>query len=171
MSSLSLDKMKEFRMKPDQILIDQLCNCCWVTCPFYAAVCTNTLEDHSPDDHSVPFHRPAGINGWHTKGTVELVTNFCPTLVASDRSFYPHSDSDETIPYKLYQTAGEKYAKWEITPDASTLTYWKWFVCRFQKQLEDHYGLKFQGRGEIPSEWRDHSKQEAIDSLDEMYNL
>ncbi|XP_074511537.1 interferon-induced very large GTPase 1-like isoform X1 [Sebastes fasciatus] len=170
-SSLSLDKMKEFRMKPDQILIDQLCNCCWVTCPFCAAVCINTLKDHSPDKHNVPFHRPAGIKGWHTRGTVELVTFFCTTSVASDGSFYPRHDSNKSIPYKLYQTAGEEYATWEITPDASKLTYWKWFVCRFQKQLEDHYKLKFQGRGEIPSEWRDHSKQEAIDSLDEMYNL
>ncbi|XP_037648527.1 interferon-induced very large GTPase 1-like isoform X15 [Sebastes umbrosus] len=170
-SSLSLDKMKEFRMKSDQILIDQLCNCCWVTCPFCAAVCINTLEDHSPDKHNVPFHRPAGIMGWHTRGTVELDIDFCTTSVASAGSFYPHSDSDKSIPYKLYQTAGEKYATWEITPDASKLTYWKWFVCRFQKQLEDHYELKFQGRGEIPREWRDHSKQEAIDSLDEMYNL
>ncbi|XP_074511541.1 interferon-induced very large GTPase 1-like [Sebastes fasciatus] len=171
MSSLSSDKMKEFRMKPDQILIDQLCLCCWVTCPFCAAVCTNTLEDHSPDKHNVPFHRPAGIKGWHTRRTAELVTSFCTTSVASDRRFYPHHDSDERIPYKLYQTAGEKYATWEITPDASKLTYWKWFVCRFQKQLEDHYKLKFQGRGEIPSEWRDHKKKEAIDSLDEMCNL
>ncbi|KAG7216261.1 hypothetical protein INR49_029113 [Caranx melampygus] len=30
MSSLSLEKMNEFRLKPDQILIDQLCKCCWV---------------------------------------------------------------------------------------------------------------------------------------------
>ncbi|XP_074513452.1 interferon-induced very large GTPase 1-like [Sebastes fasciatus] len=171
MSCLSLDKMKEFRMKPDEILIDQLCNCCWVKCPFCAAVCINTLEDHSPDKHNVPFHRPAGIKGWHTEGTVNLVTSFCTTSVASDGSFRPRHDSDESIPYKLYQTAGEEYATWEITPDASKLTYWKWFVCLFEEQLEDHYGLKFQGRGEIPSEWRDHSKQEAIDSLDEMYNL
>ncbi|XP_074513449.1 interferon-induced very large GTPase 1-like [Sebastes fasciatus] len=171
MSCLSLDKMKEFRMKPDEILIDQLCNCCWVKCPFCAAVCINTLEDHSPDKHNVPFHRPAGIKGWHTRGTAELFIDFCTTSVASDGSFYPRHDSHDTIPFKLYQTAGEEYATWEITPDASKLTYWKWFVCLFEEQLEDHYGLKFQGRGEIPSEWRDHSKQEAIDSLDEMYNL
>uniref|UniRef100_A0A8D0AE97 VLIG-type G domain-containing protein n=1 Tax=Sander lucioperca TaxID=283035 RepID=A0A8D0AE97_SANLU len=151
-SSLSLDKMKEFRMKPDQILIDQLCNCCWVTCPFCAAVCTNTLEDHSPDKHNVPFHRPSGIKGWHFR-------------VASDKSFYPHYDSDESIPFKEYQKAGEKYATWQITPDESKLTYWKWFVCQFQKQLEDHYKLKFQGRGEIPSEWRKHKKQEAIEII------
>ncbi|XP_032392516.1 interferon-induced very large GTPase 1 isoform X2 [Etheostoma spectabile] len=170
-SSLSLDKMKEFRMKPDQILIDQLCNCCWVTCPFCAAVCTNTIADHSPEKHNVPFHRSSGINGWHTRGTLNLVITFCTTSVASDRRFYPQHDSDKTVPYKEYQKAGKKYATWQITPNESKLTYWKWFVCRFQEQLENHYKLKFQGRGEIPSEWRNYSKQEAIESLDEMYNL
>ncbi|XP_035765425.1 interferon-induced very large GTPase 1-like [Neolamprologus brichardi] len=81
-SSLSLDKLKESRLKPDKILIDQLCKCCWVTCPFCAAVCTNTIEGHSPDDHNVPFHRPSGIKGWHKRGTVEFSINFCTTNVA-----------------------------------------------------------------------------------------
>ncbi|XP_074513455.1 interferon-induced very large GTPase 1-like [Sebastes fasciatus] len=84
MSSLSLDKMKEFMMKPDQILIDQLCNCCWVECPFCAAVCTNTLEDHSPVDHSVPFHRCYAVKGTSWKNTKDLCVDFCTTLVASD---------------------------------------------------------------------------------------
>ncbi|XP_015224353.1 PREDICTED: interferon-induced very large GTPase 1-like [Cyprinodon variegatus] len=30
MNSLPLEKVKECRQKPEQILIDQLCNCCWV---------------------------------------------------------------------------------------------------------------------------------------------
>ncbi|XP_071330449.1 interferon-induced very large GTPase 1-like [Trachinotus anak] len=170
MSNLSLNNMKEFRLTPDQILIDQLCKCCWEKCPFCAAVCTNTIEDHSPDDHSVPFHRPSGIEGWHIRKKVDLVLDFCTTLVASDKFFHPHYDSDEIIPYKQYQKGGDKYAQWKITADESKLTYWIWFVCRFQKQLEDHYKLKFQGCGEIPSEWRKHSKVEAIQSLDEMYN-
>ncbi|XP_059203257.1 interferon-induced very large GTPase 1-like [Centropristis striata] len=169
-SNHSLDKMEEFRMKPDEILIDQLCNCCWVKCPFCSAVCTNTLEDHSPDKHNVPFHRPSGIKGWHYRATKDLVVDFCTTLVASDISFRPNQ-SDESFPYKQYQSAGGVYATWEITPDASKMTYWKWFVCRFQKELEDHYKKKFQDRGEIPSEWRNHSKQDAIESLDDMYNL
>ncbi|KAM7372335.1 hypothetical protein PAMP_009512 [Pampus punctatissimus] len=168
LGSLPLDKMKEFRLMPDQILINQLCNCCWVKCPFCAAVCTNTVKDHSPDDHSVPFHRPSGINGWHYRNTVEMSINFCTTNVASYRHFYPHHDSDKKIAFKLYRTAGPDYAKWRITPDGSKLTYWKWFVCRFQKQLEDHYNLKFQGMGEIPSEWIGCSTEEAIKSLDEM---
>ncbi|KAM9339733.1 LOW QUALITY PROTEIN: interferon-induced very large GTPase 1-like [Symphorus nematophorus] len=168
-SGLSLDKMKEFRQRPDEILINHLCKCCWVTCPFCAAVCTNTLEDHSPDKHSVPFHRPSGINGWHTRDKVDLVIDFCTTSVASERSFYPTHDSDESFPYKEFQKAGGKFASWEITPDKSKLTYWKWFVCQFQEKLEKYYNLKFQGGGEIPKEWRDHSKEEAIQSLDEMY--
>ncbi|XP_044036618.1 interferon-induced very large GTPase 1-like isoform X2 [Siniperca chuatsi] len=170
-SSLSLDKMKEFRMKPDQILIDQLCKCCWVTCPFCAAVCTNTLEDHSPDDHNVPFHRSPAVSGMHYKNTVELSVDFCTTKVASDGSFYPHHDSEKLIPFKQYRTAGPRYANWRITADTSQLKYWTWFVCRFQKQLEDHYKLKFEGRGKIPSQWKAHSKEEAIKSLDEMFGL
>ncbi|XP_042249175.1 interferon-induced very large GTPase 1-like isoform X2 [Thunnus maccoyii] len=168
LSSLSLDKMQKFRLKPDQILIDQLCKCCWVKCPFCSAVCTNTLEDHSPDDHSVPFHRSTAITGWHYRNTDELGIEFCTTKVASDLSFYPHPDSDKSIPFKQYRTGGPEYANWRIDYDESKLKYWKWFVCRFQKQLEDHYKLKFKGRGEIPSEWKTHSKEEAIKSLDEM---
>uniref|UniRef100_A0A3B4UR00 Interferon-induced very large GTPase 1-like n=1 Tax=Seriola dumerili TaxID=41447 RepID=A0A3B4UR00_SERDU len=170
MNNLSLNKMNEFREKPDQILIDQLCKCCWVTCPFCAAVCTNTMEDHSPNDHSVPFHRPSGINGWHYEDTVELDVHFCTTNVASEEAFYS-GDLEAFIPYKQYRTGGPEFKNWRITPDESKLTYWKWFVCRFQKQLEDHHDLKFKGEGEIPSEWRNYSKEEAIKSLDEMYKL
>uniref|UniRef100_A0A3B4YPV5 VLIG-type G domain-containing protein n=1 Tax=Seriola lalandi dorsalis TaxID=1841481 RepID=A0A3B4YPV5_SERLL len=171
MISLSLDMMKKVRLKPDQILIDQLCKCCWVKCPFCAAVCTNTMENHSPDDHSVPFHRPSGINGWHYRGTVELDVVFCTTNVASDAHFFPHHDSEASIPFKQYRTGGPEFKNWRITPDESKLTYWKWFVCRFQKQLEQHYELKFEGYGKIPSEWQRLSKKQAIKSLDEMYNL
>uniref|UniRef100_A0A3P9DFQ8 Interferon-induced very large GTPase 1 n=1 Tax=Maylandia zebra TaxID=106582 RepID=A0A3P9DFQ8_9CICH len=167
-SSLSLGKLKESRLKPDEILIDQLCKCCWVTCPFCAAVCTNTIEGHSPDDHSVPFHRLSGIKGWHNRGTVEFSVNFCTTNVASDGRFYPHHNSEKSVPYKLYRTAGPEYANWRIIPDESKLAYWKWFVCRFQNQLEGYYKYKFQGRGEIPSEWKKIPKDEAIKSLDEM---
>ncbi|XP_022620404.1 interferon-induced very large GTPase 1-like [Seriola dumerili] len=171
MNNLSLNKMNEFRLKPDQILIDQLCKCCWVTCPFCAVICTNTMEDHSPEKHCVPFHRPSGIKGWHFRGTVELVIDFCTTNVASDERFNPCHDSNKSIPYKQYPEGGDEYAAWKITPDESKLTYWKWFMCRFQKQLEDHYKLKFQGKGKIPRNWRKHSKEEAIKSLDEIYKL
>ncbi|XP_041854841.1 interferon-induced very large GTPase 1-like [Melanotaenia boesemani] len=166
-SLLPLDKVMECRQTPDQILIDQLCNCCWERCPFCAAVCTNTLKDHSPDKHNVPFHRPSGVEGCRKRDTVDLVIDFCTTLVGSDRSFYLTRDSDP-VPFKQYPAAGEKFAAWRITADESKLTYWKWFVCHFQKELEDDYNSKFQGEGEIPNEWRNYTRQEAIESLDDM---
>nr|XP_024655653.1 interferon-induced very large GTPase 1-like [Maylandia zebra] len=167
MSSLSLDKLKESRHKPEEILIDQLCNCCWVTCPFCAAVCTNTMKDHSPDDHSTPFHRPGGIKGYYYRKTKELCVTVCTTIVTSEGCFY--NSSEKYIPYKQYRTAGPPYDTWSITPDGSKLAYWKWFVCQFKTQLEEHYEKNFMGRGAIPDLWKKISKDEAIKSLDEMF--
>nr|XP_055059796.1 interferon-induced very large GTPase 1-like [Misgurnus anguillicaudatus] len=156
-------KMEKCRKKPDEILIDHFCQCCWVQCPFCKAICTNTMEDH-PGDHTVPFHRNNGLNGWYYRGTTNLSISFCTTAVSSDRSFY--NSSDDTFPWKEYRKAGPKYENWSITPDNSELPYWKWFVCRFQKDLEKYYNKTFQGSGEIPEEWRKHTKDDAIESLD-----
>lgn len=172
MNRLSLDKIKEFRLRPDQILIDQLCDCCWETCPFCRAVCTNTVKDHvikDKIDHSCPFHRSKAVNGVHYRNTKEISINFCTTEVASDRSFYPDGVSEELFLYKEYRKAGPRFANWSITPDEYTSKYWIWFVCKFKKRLEEHYGLSFTGRGEIPPKWTEFTKEEAIESLDEMY--
>ncbi|KAL6460907.1 hypothetical protein MHYP_G00308730 [Metynnis hypsauchen] len=48
-------KWEMFRKKPDDILSEHLCQCCWAQCPFCNAICTNTMEDHT-GDHSVRFH-------------------------------------------------------------------------------------------------------------------
>ncbi|XP_016118335.1 interferon-induced very large GTPase 1-like [Sinocyclocheilus grahami] len=155
--------------KPDEILNEHFCTCCWVQCPFCRAICTNTAEDHDPQPHSVPFHRPEGLNGWHYRGTQTLIPDFCTTLVTSTKRFYPTHESEKSIPYKDYKSAGGVYAEWSITPDLTELSYWKWFVCRFQKELEKYYRKKFQDRGEIPGEWRNHTKQDAIESLDKYF--
>ncbi|KAK7132771.1 hypothetical protein R3I93_019113 [Phoxinus phoxinus] len=150
--------------RPDELLIKHLCDCCWVQCPFCAAICTNTIKDH-PGDHSVPFHRNNGLNGWFYRGTTNLAINICTSAVASDGSFCPNS-SDDTVLWKEYRKGGPKYKSWSITPDLSELPYWKWFVCRFQEDLEKHYGKTYQGHGKIPDEWRRYSQEEAIKSLD-----
>lgn len=168
-TSFSLEEMKKARKTPEEILIEQMCKCCWVKCPFCYAVCTNTVEDHSPDDHSVPFHRSAAVNGTHYRNTDLFCIEFCTSEVASDHRFYL-VDSDRAIPFKLYRFAGPKYASWRITPDGSKLSYWKWFVCRFKKDLAKHYGYRFDkytGR-EIPPDWFKISKNDAIKSLEEM---
>ncbi|XP_049331726.1 interferon-induced very large GTPase 1-like [Astyanax mexicanus] len=165
-SFCTLSDLKEemFRETPEEILIKHFCRCCWTKCPFCGAVCTNSQEDHT-GDHHVDFHRSSGIIGRKYRGTTEFVTEFCTTLVASEKSFYPLSDSDWLVPYKQYRTAGEHIAKWCISSDFSEMAYWKWFVCEFQENLENHYQLTFSGNGEIPSEWTKFTQADAVASL------
>ncbi|XP_058621021.1 interferon-induced very large GTPase 1-like [Onychostoma macrolepis] len=157
-------KMENCRKGPDEILIEHFCQCCWVQCPFCKAICINTMEDH-PGDHCVPFHRNIGLNGWSYRRTTNLAVEICTTAVMSDRYFYPNS-ADDAVPWKEYRKGGCNYANWSITPDFCDLLYWKWFVCRFQKDLEGYYNKTFQGDGEIPDEWKVYTKEEALESLD-----
>ncbi|CAM4322298.1 unnamed protein product [Leuciscus chuanchicus] len=154
----------DYKFRPDELLIDHFCQCCWVQCPFCKAICTNTIENHD-GDHSVSFHRVTGIKGFAYRNTTNLSVSICTSAVASNRSFYPSSSHDKVL-WREYRRAGEVYANWSITPDLSELPYWKWFVCRFQKDLETHYNKTFEESGEIPDEWRKYSKQEALESLD-----
>ncbi|KAG1939934.1 interferon-induced very large GTPase 1-like [Pimephales promelas] len=77
----------EHKDRPDEILIDHLCQCCWVQCPFCAATCTNTVENHT-GDHSVPFHRVDGLSGCCYEETECLSADFCTTLVRTGKMFY-----------------------------------------------------------------------------------
>uniref|UniRef100_A0A4W5JCX8 Interferon-induced very large GTPase 1 n=1 Tax=Hucho hucho TaxID=62062 RepID=A0A4W5JCX8_9TELE len=162
LSNVSLLDMKQFMERPDEILIKHFCDCCWVQCPFCKAICTNTMEGHK---HNVPFHRPKGINGCHFKDTVEFWIDVCTTSVTSNGWFYPSHESEDKYILKEYRKVGPGFADWSITPDLSELPYWKWFVCRFQEDLERYYDLKFQRIGEIPTEWMKFTKQQAIESL------
>ncbi|KAL0198309.1 hypothetical protein M9458_006849, partial [Cirrhinus mrigala] len=159
-------EMEMFREPPDEVLIEHFCQCCWVQCPFCGVVCVNTMEDHT-GDHIAPFHRNCGMRGMIYRGTTNLCLEFCTSSVASDtQSFYPNSETEETILWKEYRTAGPEFEKWSITPDLSELPYWKWFVCRFQADLEKHYDKTFSGYGKIPNEWRSYTKEQAIESLE-----
>ncbi|KAL0199299.1 hypothetical protein M9458_007839, partial [Cirrhinus mrigala] len=159
------EKLDQFR--PDEILTEHLCQCCWVQCPFCGVVCTNTIENHD-GDHSVAFHRVRGINGHLYSGTTNLSVSICTSEVASNGSFCPN-DSDDKVLYRDYRRAGGVYAEWSISPDLSELPYWKWFVCRFQKDLEKHYNKTFAWSGKIPDEWRRCSKQDAVESLEDYH--
>ncbi|KAI4887385.1 hypothetical protein NFI96_018280 [Prochilodus magdalenae] len=162
--SISDLKWEKFRKKPDEILIEHLCRCCWAQCPFCNAICTNTMEDHT-GDHSVRFHRNCGINGWSFMYTNDLGIEFCTTLVSSDLHFRANG---KVLVFKEYRTAGGEYARWNISPDNSEMPYWKWFVYRFKEDLQKHYKKKFNKNGEIPEEWRHCTKDKAIESLKEL---
>nr|XP_048283645.1 interferon-induced very large GTPase 1-like [Myodes glareolus] len=150
-------------MVPDieKILSDHLCGC-WKQCPFCKAICTNTIPEHD-GDHSVPFHRPQAVNGWHYHKTDYFTIECCTTSVASDRSFILHDL--RTFPYKKYRAAGGDFATWSITPDSTTQPYWKWFVCHFRSELEEKYKKKFSKLGTIPDSWTRITKREVLDDL------
>ncbi|XP_001346132.4 interferon-induced very large GTPase 1 [Danio rerio] len=158
-------KMEKCRKKPDELLIDHFCQCCWVQCPFCGVTCTNTIANH-PGDHSAPLHRNTGVTGMSYRDTTNLSLDICTSVVASDRSFYTDSPDNKVL-WKEYRKAGGVFDKWSITPDLSELPYWKWFVCRFQKDLEKYHSKTFKGCGKIPGEWRKHTKARAIQSLEE----
>ncbi|KAL6483803.1 hypothetical protein MHYP_G00086750 [Metynnis hypsauchen] len=143
-------RMDEFRQRSESILMKQLCGC-WVQCPRCKAICTNTIEGHD-EKHSVPFHRPGGVNGrsWHK--TNNLTKEICTSLVASDVELV--LSDEKRVPFRRYWEAGPEYACWSITSDASEQPYWKWFVCQFQEELEKYYSKTFQGKGKIPEDWR-----------------
>uniref|UniRef100_A0A8C1PPP2 VLIG-type G domain-containing protein n=1 Tax=Cyprinus carpio TaxID=7962 RepID=A0A8C1PPP2_CYPCA len=156
----------DYKFRPDELLIDHLCRCCWVQCPFCGTICTNNIENHEEHktDHNAPSHRNIGLNGWFYSGTKNLSFSICTSAVVSDRSFYPKG-SDKSVPWKDYRSAGGVYADWCIRPDLSEVSYWKWFVCRFQEDLEKHYDKKFQDDDEILVQWRKCTKKDAIQSL------
>ncbi|KFP84704.1 Interferon-induced very large GTPase 1, partial [Acanthisitta chloris] len=154
--------MSCFEREPHTILAEQFLGCS-EQCPFCGALCTNTMPRHD-GDHQLVFHRPEALTGRKWLETPELVLDICSSSVASNTAFCVGSDT--WIPYKSYRTVGPPYSTWNILPDSSMQAYWKWFVCRFQTELEDLYKGKFQGKGEIPEEWRRVTKQEALEELD-----
>ncbi|XP_072531164.1 interferon-induced very large GTPase 1-like [Salminus brasiliensis] len=157
-------RVEMFREKPEEILIKHFCRCCWKKCPFCGAVCTNSQENH-PEKHRAEFHRSCGMAGSHFIDTTEFSINFCTTNVArNDLRFYTQNCNDP-YPFKQYWTAGGEFAKWSISADFSELPYWKWFICEFQENLENHHKKTFSGDGTIPSEWKTFSQNDAVKSL------
>ncbi|XP_067219940.1 uncharacterized protein [Chanodichthys erythropterus] len=154
------DEKLYLKFRPNEILNDHFCRYCWVQCPFCKAICTKNMDHYGK--HSVHFHRVRGVNGTYYRSTHNLCSDICTNLVLSDQHF---NTSEGRFPYKDYRRAGGDYSYWSITSDLSELPYWKWFVCRFQKDLEKYYSKTFEGYGEIPDEWRKYSKHEAIQSL------
>ncbi|XP_004717186.3 interferon-induced very large GTPase 1-like [Echinops telfairi] len=138
-----------------------LCGC-WKQCPRCKAICTNTISTHD-GDHSVPFHRPGAVNGFHWYLTNHFSIDCCTTMVASD--YYLFLSDGRQVPFKNYRQAGGDYATWSITPDSSSQPYWKWFICHFRQNLEQKYGYRFSDRGQIPSAWTYITKQQVIHDL------
>ncbi|XP_069807887.1 interferon-induced very large GTPase 1-like isoform X2 [Dendropsophus ebraccatus] len=159
---LSTYEMADIQRRILTILTDDFPEC-WEQCPFCGAVCVNAASQHSYD-HSVQYHRPMGLNGYINFHTRELVADICPSRVDSDRCFIP--EDCIRIPYTTYRDVGAPYSEWSITPDGSSfLSYWKWFTCRFQSDIEKYYERRFET---IPAQWREISKAKAVSEIEKL---
>ncbi|XP_068115980.1 interferon-induced very large GTPase 1-like [Hyperolius riggenbachi] len=135
---------------------------CWKKCPFCCAVCTRTICKHD-EDHSATCHRPQALNGWHYRKTDQFVVESCESLVETNINF--RLPIDRSIPYKIFEQAGNPFSTWSITPSKPELSYWKWVTHHFQSDLVKHYKYKFTELGTIPAQWRTINKEEAIEEL------
>ncbi|XP_039237887.1 interferon-induced very large GTPase 1-like [Pipra filicauda] len=152
-----------FERQPHTILAEQFSGC-WAQCPFCGAVCTNSMRGHD-GDHQLVFHRPEFLTGRKWQGTDHLIIQICSSNVTNDHNL----DGQKMYPYKTYRDGGSSYSNRKILPDSSMQAYWKWFVCRFRRDLETLYNGKFQGKGKIPMTWQRITKQEALAELDKCY--
>ncbi|TRY95723.1 hypothetical protein DNTS_022123 [Danionella cerebrum] len=116
------------KYRPDGLLIDHFCQCCWAQCPFCGVFCTNTIENHE-GDHNTAFHRVRGVNGANYYLTQNLCADLCTNLVVSDQCFFV---PEKLFKYREYKQAGGVFAQWRITSDLSELPHWKW---TFSSQL------------------------------------
>ncbi|XP_002942526.3 interferon-induced very large GTPase 1 [Xenopus tropicalis] len=160
----STSDLKDLKKKTHEILMGQFSGC-WKRCPFCKAVCTNTIPGHD-GDHSVKFHWPLAIRGTNWHKTDEFAVEICSSFVASDYGYV--LSEDNKIPYKTYRDGGPPFSTWSITPDNSSLSYWKWVMCRFKSDLEKHYKFRFAGKGKIPQHWHNITKQEAIQEIENL---
>nr|XP_025036305.1 interferon-induced very large GTPase 1-like [Pelodiscus sinensis] len=149
-----------FPSKPHEILFEQFRGCL-KQCPFCKAVCTNTIPGHD-GDHSTDFHRPQAVTGIQWKGTNHLVTDICSSLAGSDSKIVL---GEKTIPFKNYRETGPDFANWNIKPDTSQMSYWKWFVSHFRSDLENTYAGKFEAKGAIPTEWENLDKNDVAKDI------
>lgn len=141
---------------------------CLEACPFCRAPCVFSVN-HS-NKHSVKYHRPQCLQGYHWRQSKTFVTEICSSLVNSKSTFRNPDTDEKDVPYKEYRSVGEKYAAWDISCEEHFQIYWRWFTHNFKSQLEHYYKYHFVGKGTIPSDWN-VSKEEARQEILTLINI
>ncbi|MGH0192128.1 UNVERIFIED_CONTAM: hypothetical protein FKN15_004117 [Acipenser sinensis] len=133
---------------------------CGKQCPFCGVPCEAGLKYHR--EHHASVHRPLALSG--NKMDPDKPT--CTSLVCSERTFQ-NSDTDwKTHPYKDYRRF---YPDWNIAPDPSIepSDYWKYVLVTFNKEFANKYG---ENPADIPAKWKDVTQDQAMKSLNEVFN-
>ena len=166
-------EMVNWRDKPHEILKDLVG--CTEQCPFCKEQCDiGTVHDvTSETKHRTAIHRPDCIAGYKYTADSRMEADFCPDLVTSDKKFKNAKTSQNSHPYKNYQSI---YPDWSIPTDATShdCLYWMWFVARYKDELAKYYECDDSGRikpPEVPNQWLQITKEALKKHLQKVYHL
>uniref|UniRef100_A0A8C5QAL4 VLIG-type G domain-containing protein n=1 Tax=Leptobrachium leishanense TaxID=445787 RepID=A0A8C5QAL4_9ANUR len=155
--------LSEVTVKPEDELLKKVIGC-GKQCPFCKVPCEAGGSGHT--EHFASIHRPKGLGRYHYSHTKHLCSDICSADIVSNSSFQ-NADTDwKYHPNKEYRTI---YPDWAIQPDPSieSTDYWKYVFVKFNEQFAEEYKAK---PAELPEEWREITKEQALRSLKEAYN-
>lgn len=162
---------------PDESPYDLTYNFLWgcsSKCPWCSEPCqkSDTRHGSQQDCHNCIQHRPNGVSGTYFKPTGKLTLESCnfavqSTLMRSCGKWCECPNDKCTVyhPSREYKT---HMAEWDISPlaDMSNSKYWNWFMKTYSKELVNYYGHEMPT---FPSSWESLTKEDAIQSLSEVY--
>ena len=132
---------------------------CGETCPFCKAPCDAHSGGIKEGKHSARLHRPEGLGAFRWVNTEKLVSkNCCQSFFSKDR-FRNKKTEHKWVSYTDYKTV---YPDWDIElhADPDYGKYWKWVFANHNTEFAQYYSAK---EADIPIEWIDYTKEEAIE--------
>ena len=166
-SKAVLDK-KGWETNTINTLSKELIGCC-AQCPFCKEQCDlSTGHESYKIKHSVQSHRPQCLGSYRLSKDDSMMLDLCTTSVAGLSLFKASRLSDDKFHH--YYNYHKFYPNWKITPNASASAslYWKWFVANYTREIAKNIRAK-EANTSIPSDWKEITKEQAIESLQDLY--
>ncbi|MGH0167919.1 UNVERIFIED_CONTAM: hypothetical protein FKN15_053473 [Acipenser sinensis] len=138
---------------------------CGEQCPFCKVPCEAGGKDHK--EHHASVHRPEGLGRYRWSHSGKLCASICSTNVHSNTTFQSPETEWKTYPCKDYR---KFYPDWNIAPDPSieASDYWKYVLTTFNQEFAKVYEAE---PADIPEQWRNITKDNAMKSLQELFNV
>lgn len=141
-------------------------NGCDAQCPFCGIVCDYTLTEHVK--HSATMHCPRGLKGTYYEHSGKLVPLICTSAVESTRGYYKREEKFKKL--RLFKHYEKEYPDWYIRGDRHLrpIVFWQYIFVQFNAEFAELHKLK---SADVPREWKDIKKDEALKSLREVYHI
>nr|XP_028559956.1 interferon-induced very large GTPase 1-like isoform X1 [Podarcis muralis] len=157
-------KLSELPVKPQDEIFKQMFGC-GKQCPFCYTPCEAGGSAHQ--EHFATIHRPQGFGRFRYIDSEKLICSLCSTSVSTNQVFRNQDTNYEWHPYKEYRTY---YPDWRIQPDPSIKAsdYWKYIFKMFNDDFARQYNAK---PADLPEDWGNITKEQALKALEDRYKL